>query len=42
MTASAADRFVAAVLGLADDQPVRGLGLFERANRPTARLARSA
>ncbi len=42
MTASAADRFVAAVLGLADDQPVRGLSLFERANRPTARLARSA
>ena len=42
MTASAADRFIAAVLGLAHDQPVRGLGLFERAHRPTARLARSA
>jgi 2-methylcitrate dehydratase PrpD len=37
------DRLIAAILGLTDDRPVRGLGLFPRAAaRAETRLARSA
>lgn len=44
MAAGAADRFVAAVLGLAEDRPVRALGLFAgaAAERPAASPGRSA
>ncbi len=43
MAGDAADRFVAAVWALADDAPVRGLGLFPRQSAGgVVRLARSA
>lgn len=44
MAEERADRFIAAVLALAEDRPVRGLGLFAGADAepPAARLARSA